>query len=397
MKSEQFDLVTVGGGIGASALALAMAREGARVLVIEKEQKFRDRVRGEYLAPWGVAEAKELGIADLLMRHCAKEVPWVEMGFGPRNVAETTPQKMSAISFCHPEMQEVLLAEAAQAGVQVRRATSVQGIEPDANHPVVVSQNGKDERIEARLVVGADGRGSAVRKWINFTTQKNGQHFQFAGVLLTGVAGRDDLVKFLFNPDLGLVIATVPQTRQRWRAYLGYPVNSGLALQGSEKLKMFLAESGKVAPGVQESYANVESAGPLASFEAGESWVDHPYRDGVALIGDAAGTNDPTFGQGMPMTLRDARVLRDALRSHSDWDSAGHEYARQHDEYFQNSRKVCGWLRTLFQDPSPPAQALRGRAMPKIAEDQSRVPDHLFGGPELACDETVRARLFGEL
>ena len=33
MKSEQFDLITVGGGLGESALAIAMAREGARVLV----------------------------------------------------------------------------------------------------------------------------------------------------------------------------------------------------------------------------------------------------------------------------------------------------------------------------------------------------------------------------
>jgi 2-polyprenyl-6-methoxyphenol hydroxylase-like FAD-dependent oxidoreductase len=136
--------------------------------------------------------------------------------------------------------------------------------------------------------------------------------------------------------------------------------------------------------------------GPLATFEAGESWVDHPYRNGVVLIGDAAGTSDPTFGQGMPMTLRDARLLRDALLSHSDWDEAGSTYARQHDTYFHNTRKVCGWLRTLFQDPGVEAQVLRQRAMPKIAEDLSRVPDHLFSGPELAADETVRSRLFGE-
>jgi len=397
MKSEQFDLITVGGGLGASALAIAMARAGARVLVIEKEEKFRDRVRGEYLSPWGVAEARELGIADLLLQCCAKEVPWIEMGFGPRNVAETTPQMMASFTYSHPEMQEVLLAEAAKAGVQVRRGSIVQGIEPDASHPVVITRNGKDERIEARLVVGSDGRGSAVRKWAQFENQRNVQPFQFAGVLLTGVSGRDDLTTFLFNPELGLVIAAIPQTKQRWRAYLGYPVNGGRALQGAEKLKTFLTESAKVAPNIQELYANVECVGPLASFEAGENWVNHPYHDGVALIGDAAGTNDPTFGQGMPMTLRDARVLRDALRTHSDWDQAGHEYARQHDQYFQDMRKVCGWLRTLFQDPGPEAQAVRQRAMPKIAEDQTRVPDHLFGGPELPCDETVRARLFGEL
>ena len=46
-NSKVFDVVTVGGGMAASALAIAMARSGARVLVLEKETKFRDRVRGE--------------------------------------------------------------------------------------------------------------------------------------------------------------------------------------------------------------------------------------------------------------------------------------------------------------------------------------------------------------
>ncbi len=396
MNTNHFDLVTIGGGLGASALAIAMARRGARVLVLEKETLFRDRVRGESLAPWGVAEAKELGIADLLLRECAKEIPWVEMGFGPRNFLETTPQKLPSFSYCHPEMQATLLAEAERAGAQVRRASTVQAVESGPNHSVVITRNGKDERIAARLVVAVDGRGSAVRKWAGFVAHKNLQPFQFAGVLLTGVSGRDDIVTFLFNPDLGLVIGIVPETKQRCRAYLGYPTASGLALQGSDRLQSFLAESKKVAPVVSEIYSQVESVGPLASFEAGESWVDHPYHDGVALIGDAAGTSDPTFGQGMATTLRDARVLRDALIIHSDWDEAGHEYARQHDGYFQTSRKVCGWLRTLFQDPSPAAQALRDGAMPKIAEDLTRVPDHLFSGPDLPADETVRARLFGE-
>ena len=98
----------------------------------------------------------------------------------------------------------------------------------------------------------------------------------------------------------------------------------------------------------------------------------------------------------MGTALRDARVLRDALLRNPNWDKAGHEYARGHDTYFQNCHKVCGWLRTLFQDPSPEAGALRHQAMPKIAEDLMRVPDHLFSGPDLPADESVRARLFGE-
>jgi 2-polyprenyl-6-methoxyphenol hydroxylase-like FAD-dependent oxidoreductase len=396
--SNSFDVVTVGGGMGASALAIAMARSGARVLVLEKETKFRDRVRGEAVAPWGVAEARELGIADVLVRTCAKEVPFMEMGFGPRNLAETTPQKEPFLTYCHPEMQEALLAEAERAGAEVRRGVTVEGVEPRGGgekQATVMARNGKSERIASRLVVGVDGRGSAVRRWVGFAVEKLPLEFQFAGVQLTGVRSREDVVTFIFNAELGMVIATVPQAKGRWRAYLGYP-SGKVELQGPDKLKTFAAESARVVPVLEEAYACAECTGPLAAFDVSESWVRHPYRDGVALLEDAAATSDPTFGQGMPTALRSARVLRDALLRNGDWNRAGDEYAREHDRYFQNMHKVCGWLRTLFQDPSAEASALRQKAMPKIAEDLMRVPDHLASGPDLPADEAARARLFVE-
>ena len=64
--AEPYDLITVGGGLGGAALAKSLAEKGARVLVIERDEKFKDRVRGEMLVPWGVAEAEKLGIAALL-------------------------------------------------------------------------------------------------------------------------------------------------------------------------------------------------------------------------------------------------------------------------------------------------------------------------------------------
>src|ERR1700740_1130813 len=178
-NAKAFDVVTVGGGLGASALAIAMARSGARVLVLEKETKFRDRVRGEAVAPWGVAEARDLGIADVLLQTCATEVPFLETGFGPRNLVETTPQKEPMLTYCHPEMQEALLAEGEGAGVEVRRGVTVESVElRGSSKPLatVSTRNGKSEQpveqIKARLVVGADGRGSAVRKWTGFALEK---------------------------------------------------------------------------------------------------------------------------------------------------------------------------------------------------------------------------------
>jgi 2-polyprenyl-6-methoxyphenol hydroxylase-like FAD-dependent oxidoreductase len=116
------------------------------------------------------------------------------------------------------------------------------------------------------------------------------------------------------------------------------------------------------------------------------------HHDGVALVGDAAATTDPTYGQGCRLRC----VLRDELTKNSDWDAAGHLYAEEHRRSFHACHLVEGWFRRLFQDPSVEAAALRARAMPLIAEDPTRVPGHIFSGPDLPLNEQVRARLFGE-
>jgi|SRR5450432_3330018 len=66
MSNPVYDIISVGGGLGGSAIAKAMAEAGARVLVLERERQFHDRVRGEGLSPWGGAEAARLGLSDAL-------------------------------------------------------------------------------------------------------------------------------------------------------------------------------------------------------------------------------------------------------------------------------------------------------------------------------------------
>ena len=79
MASTSYDIITIGGGLGGAALAKVMAERGARVLVLESETRFRDRVRGEVILSWGVAEAKELGIYEMMRAAGGREVEWGEM------------------------------------------------------------------------------------------------------------------------------------------------------------------------------------------------------------------------------------------------------------------------------------------------------------------------------
>jgi 2-polyprenyl-6-methoxyphenol hydroxylase-like FAD-dependent oxidoreductase len=125
-----------------------------------------------------------------------------------------------------------------------------------------------------------------------------------------------------------------------------------------------------------------------------EHWVDHPYRDGFALLGDAAGATDPTWGQGLSMTLHDVRVLADSLLGSDDWDAAGYAYASARDAYFDASVKSGSWQFDLFFAQGPEADARR--ALPLLAREPDRYPDHAISGPDLPCDDRVRRRFFGE-
>jgi menaquinone-9 beta-reductase len=392
---HSYDIVTVGGGLGGSSLAKAMAERGARVLVLERDKQFRDRVRGETLAPWGGAEAEQLGIYGSLLDSCGFEKRWA-LGPGPRDLVATTPQNLPSMTFYHPQMQEAMLSAAAEAGAEVCRGVTVRSVNRGSPVMVQFETDLGTREVSARLVVGADGRGSAVRKWANFEVKQDRERLLAAGVLLGDLQGiPDESFYFVLNPAIAEGSLVLAHGSGLARAYVAYRVDADFRLQGGEALGRFIKES--VRCGIPaDIYANAKLAGPLATFSGADRWVEHPYSNGIALIGDAASSSDPSWGQGLSLTLRDVRVLRDQLLSDNDWDSAGHAYAREHDRYYGRIHTVEDWLTIFFYSKGADADALRQRAFPLIAEDIRRVPDHLNSGPEQPVDESVRMRFFGQ-
>jgi len=398
--SEQYDLTVVGGGLGGSSLAASIAKRGARVLLLEREQQFKDRVRGECVFPWGVAEAIQLGVLELLRDRCAHELPWVDFYSGDvltvhRPVAATTPQQLPCLTFYHPAMQELLIGAAASAGACVRRGVSVKEVRPGNPATVIVENNGHHEEIRARLVVGADGRSSCVRASAGFQLRRDAENMLLAGVLLDDIGAPEDTGQVVFNYSFGEIAILLPQGGGRARTYFGFHAGTQPRYQGTADFPRYL-ESFKRAGMNPEFYDGAKSAGPLATFDGAEAWVEHPYRDGVALIGDAAAASDPTWGQGLSLTLRDARVLRDQLLGTDDWEAAGHAYATEHDRHTEVNHAVNLWFAELYLETGPQADARRARAFPLIAEDPGRQPDAGFSGPDIPVNEAVKKRFFAE-
>jgi 2-polyprenyl-6-methoxyphenol hydroxylase-like FAD-dependent oxidoreductase len=115
----------------------------------------------------------------------------------------------------------------------------------------------------------------------------------------------------------------------------------------------------------------------------------------VVLIGDAAGASDPTYGCGLSLALRDARLLRDQLLAEPDWIVATDHYAAAHDRDFSALKRITDWFTDMNFSTGPQADAMRARSMPLRAADPSRTPDLHGAGPDAPSDEPARIRFYG--
>src|SRR5215467_11435138 len=248
-----YDIAIVGGGLAGSALAKSMAEKGFRVIVLEREKEFRDRVRGEQMACWGVAEARELGIYEHLVNGaCGQEVRWWETRLGSailgrRDFLRSTPQRMPQFMFYYPSMQEILASAAQGAGVEYRKGITVSGLETGEPVTILFENGGQTERVSARLVVGADGRGSLMRKWGGFVVRRDPPRRLIAGVLFDQMFGlSSEAAYFHLAPLIGRAVLLVPQGNGWVRAYLIYPHDARHRLQGIDDVPRFIDESKQV-------------------------------------------------------------------------------------------------------------------------------------------------------
>jgi len=395
-----YDAVVVGGGLAGSGLADQLARSGHRVLVLERETKFKDRVRGENMLPWGVSAARRLGVLDDLVAAGGNAAPhWRFQAMGhadpERDLRVTTPGGDTMLNMFHPDLQETLLARAVAAGAEVLRGATVLSLDAGAGKSpsVTFEHDGATQTVTGRIVVGADGRASQMRAWAGFEVQRNPELLTIAGMLIEGTNIPDDGAYLCMGP--GIATFWAPLGNKRSRTYFVYPGVAGRrGLSGKNKVADFLQAVQSV--GIPQAWLDgAESGGPLAEFEGADKWVPSPAKNGVVLIGDAAASSDPSWGSGLSLTLLDVEHLANALRSNSDWNVALGQYASEHDEYYGALHRILDWMTQLAWTPGPEANDRRGRVGARLAQDPTGFPDLIGLGPFGPSDEQARRLILG--
>jgi 2-polyprenyl-6-methoxyphenol hydroxylase-like FAD-dependent oxidoreductase len=265
--------------------------------------------------------------------------------------------------------------------------------ERDVRLEVVIEQTVVEVR--ARLVIGADGRHSAARRWVGAAAVHEPVHHLVGGCLLDAVDLADDT--FHFAAFEGGNVLLFPQGNGRARTYLLAKEPVVAPLRGHQRVADYIALCATAFP--DGTFGAARAAGPLAFFPNADVWSERLYHDRVVLIGDAAGANDPSGGHGLSLCLRDVREVRDQLLDVTDWDTAMTAYARQRMAYYAVLRAYLQWMVPLYIDVGPEADARRAR------RERARQADPTLGGfalllaygPDgLTADEAARRHVLGE-
>lgn len=408
---DAYDLIIVGGGIGGSALATVMARAGRTVLLLEQTEAYEDRVRGEWIAPWGVAEVQRLGLYDLLMdaggHHITRHVTYDET-VDPAQ-AEASPLPLGIfregvpgpLCLGHPRHCQTLFDAAATAGATALRGVRVLEIEVGPEPRIRFEHEGRPKAARGRLLVGADGRTSHVRETLGVALHQDTPHHWFAGLLVDGVDGWDPEMQAIGTEgEFGFL--AFPQGQGRVRIYGGYPLSQAKRFRGADAARRFLDAFAMDCSPNNRALVAGRPAGPLFSYINADSWTDRPYAPGAVLVGDAAGWNDPILGLGLSITYRDVRMVSDILKATDDWSDLDFgPYGEERAERMRRLRFVARIQAALDMEFGEAARARRRSLFERAGRDPG-LKAHAFAvmaGPESLPPEMFteehRARVLG--
>jgi len=228
------------------------------------------------------------------------------------------PSVQGALNLGHPRICDVLNHAAVAAGATLIR--SVGRIEVRAGLPprIAFEWNNTSHILSPRIIVGADGRGSTVARQARFERLADPVHHILTGLLVDGaVEWPQDEQSIGTDGDVGFYI--FPQGGGRVRLYAAHGLDRHNRFAGHGAIERFLQAFERPSLPCGSSFARARTAGPCHGYPNNDVWIDKPVAPGIVLIGDAAGHNDPSGGQGISIALKDARLVSEALRASPDW------------------------------------------------------------------------------
>jgi flavin-dependent dehydrogenase len=325
---DSYDVVVVGARTAGAATAMLLARQGRRVLLVDRDRYGADTLSTHALMRGAVFLLSRWGLLGRIVDAGTPPVRQTRFDYGADSATVAIKPSFGVEALYAPRrtvLDPMLVDAAAAAGAQVRFGVAATGLLRDDTGRVVGvrarDRSGVRSVVRARLTVGADGVRSMVAREAGAATLRVGTG---AGAVIYGYWSQlpVDGYEWFYRP--GHSAGLIPTNDGEVCAFAGVPAGS-LAGAGGDLRPTYRHLLATATGGAGGRLADARPPTRLRTWVGRPGFIRQAHGAGWALVGDAGSFLDPLSTHGITDALRDADLLARAL----DPDAVGdlEEYA----------------------------------------------------------------------
>lgn len=316
VMGDHYDVIVVGSRAAGAATAMLLARQGARVLAVDRARFPSDTLSTHQVQLPGVALLRRWGLLDRLTATGAPGVSRVRADIGGVVLDGRFPPHVGVDALYSPRrtVLDALLVDAArEAGAEVREGVIVDDLVWRGGRVVGIRAftRGRRQRrvtLGAGLVVGADGKHSFVADAVGAACYRArpaatvASYTYWAGLAL-------DHGEVHHRP--GRAVAAFPTNDELAIIFIAAPARELLAIRADVE-----GHHLRTLDACGDLGERVRAGRRAERFRTTPDLPNHlraPTGPGWALVGDAGAVMDPVTAQGIGNAFRDAQRLTDAL------------------------------------------------------------------------------------
>jgi len=330
-----YDAIVVGARVAGAATAMLLARAGMRVLALERSAPGSDTLSTHALMRAGVTQLHRWGVLDRIVAAGTPPIRKTTFHYSAEAVSVAIRERDGVDALYAPRrtvLDSALVAAAREAGADVVHRATVTNLLYDPTGRVLgvnlTDAEGATRRVEAGIVIGADGARSGVARAAGAETIREGR--SPAAVIYGYWRGLDlDGTHWQYGPDV--TSGAIPTNDDLTCVFVGMRPGRYQAQRSGGFGKLFAEVLCEVDLDLADRVARAEHVGKFYPFPGLPGFLRQSWGRGWALVGDAACFKDPLTAHGMTDALRDAELLANAVITGTD--SALAEYQSERDAF----------------------------------------------------------------
>jgi 2-polyprenyl-6-methoxyphenol hydroxylase-like FAD-dependent oxidoreductase len=309
-----YDAIVIGARAAGAPTAMLLARQGYRVLLLDRAGFPSDTMSTHFIHQAGVARLQRWGLLDQVIESNCPPARQMTFDIGPFARVGTAPPAEGAAYGYPPRrrvLDNILVRAAVQAGAELREHFTVKELIMDGERVAGIrghTVGGAMVTELARIVIGADGLRSFVARSVQAPSYNArppltcAYYSYWSDLPLQGA-------ELYPRPDR--MIAVGPTNDNQTSITIIWP--SAAFHQVRSDIEGHFMQSLDLAPSLAERVRNAKRSERFVGTADLPFFFRKPYGPGWALVGDAGYHKDPITAQGITDAFRDAELLAEAI------------------------------------------------------------------------------------